>query len=366
MHINPHPGQPPQQLSIVWRSNSQRSFDIKPLPLLSLQLITASAQGDTEGVALAVASGADTEQSLVGGVTALMMACCNGHDKVIPILAPACDVLATDAQGCNALHKAAGYGHAHCAEALLALPQAQALSQAKDNQGQTPFLLSAARGDPYCLKALLADSDPDLIDSKGRDALMIAAEFGMCESVEILLQHGFNPSATARDGSNAFMLASSGAWLDSMRILAPLCDTLATDAQERTALIHFALGATPPYFSSSWVRQILLDTQIREADACDYLLQIGIAPDHRDTAGFNALDYSCSLGNEHVARRLFFSMPRDQHLPIAASASKHARAANFHALADSLSAWSLAISEYATLDLSTPTNIATTSRRKIL
>ncbi len=103
------------------------------------------------------------------------------------LLEAKCDPdLVRTGDGSTALHRAAWQDHVDCVQVLL---DAGADTDLQDNQGRTPFLL-AAQGDRIEVMELLLKTgcDPAIPDKKARTALYWAARYDNTEVLEFLLE----------------------------------------------------------------------------------------------------------------------------------------------------------------------------------
>lgn len=133
--------------------------------------------------------------------TALTLAAENGEtERVLAMLDAGTAVDASDRCGWTALMKAAANGHLEMLEALLARG---ADTEHRDQAGYTPLLVAVVNNQAATSQALLAaGADVDAVDDEaGWSSLTWAAKDGRPELVELLLEHGGDPTHVAGDGT---------------------------------------------------------------------------------------------------------------------------------------------------------------------
>lgn len=327
-----------------------------------LAFIQAASQGRLDDMENALALGANPQSLLPGGQSALHMACCNGHPHVVERLLGACDPLAIDDLGHNALHKAVGYGHSECAAILLASEHAPVLLRMRDAAGRTPWLSACSRADLPCIELLATTpSQLDARDAHGDGALHLAANHGETPSIEFILSQSiFDIDEPGAGGSTAFMHACQLARIDAARLLAPLSDTRRFDEQGRDALCLLASHCQEPQFLTppAWAQGIHDQLEHHELDTAKLLLSLGLSPDGPQPGNprLDPLLISCMSGSAHLARVLFHasSMPGGCEAR-SAQLAEAARAHQRDELAGSIEAWGLALHERASIEHSTQT-----------
>jgi hypothetical protein len=144
-------------------------------------------------------------------------------------------------------------------------------------QGVTPLMLAAGRGDSSDVKHLLTNNaNANAIDSYGRTALMYAVEQGHAACVELLLASNADVNTTDFYGRTALITAVKRGDVDVMELLlAGDVDVDATDTQGWTALMWAALSR------NTIAVELLLtkgsaDIEIRGFDDGPTALEIGI------------------------------------------------------------------------------------------
>jgi ankyrin repeat protein len=331
----------------VFDANAQRlahahrmAARLEELTPLSRHFFVSAAEGDVEGIREALADGADPDQRLSHGVSALMLACANGQAAAVEMLAALCGTEDADYGRNTALHKSATYGQAACARILLAQPHSDALRQARNSDGRTPFLCAALRGSPELIELFFSGSDLSAVDDGGNDALHLAASCGNPEAVELLLPL-FDPNATNAEGETPLHVAASKSRVDALRLLAPHANPLAVDRHGRTPLISLAAaGDEPSALPNAWTPASFIPGAA-ELECCDALLGLGVSIAALDDAGLSALDWACLTGKNVLAKALFDASTA-RGLPMAKMGPKAAAQAlqgNHRHLAQDVAQW---------------------------
>jgi ankyrin repeat protein len=179
------------------------------------------------------------------GMTALLYAAAQGHQKLVQLIAectarrhmhPArVEMFDMDKAGRSALYLAAKNGHFHTS-VFLAHQGVPPFIQ--DNEGKTALVVAAndqirfalgtiallraaAKNDDHAVRELLeANCDVNQCDKQGRNAMLYAARAGHLEMVELLHQFGCRAGKPADDGWTALMYASLHGFTD---IITALC-----------------------------------------------------------------------------------------------------------------------------------------------
>ncbi|HXG89145.1 MAG TPA: ankyrin repeat domain-containing protein [Vicinamibacterales bacterium] len=172
----------------------------------------AARDGDRDGVRTLLKQGADVNEALGDGVTALHWAARHGDAEMARLLLLAGgSALATTRSGrFTPLHLAAERGSAPVIVGLLG---AGADANARTSTGATPLMLASGTGEVAALGALLdAGADPNAAETfRGQTALMWAAAANHVAAVKLLIAKGADPNkatkvldfaALSRDGSN--------------------------------------------------------------------------------------------------------------------------------------------------------------------
>ncbi|XP_039306085.1 ankyrin repeat domain-containing protein 27 isoform X2 [Solenopsis invicta] len=129
------------------------------------------------------------------------------HDQLVIVdflLDRDTDINAVDSDGMTALHYACVKGHQNI---LLLMLHANADSAVTDARGNTPLHLAVDRDHENCVKALLYLSEhmripvgANVANDNGDTPLHLAARWGYCAIVSILLEYGVNSRTTNKKG----------------------------------------------------------------------------------------------------------------------------------------------------------------------
>jgi len=163
--------------------------------------VSALSDGVLEATMTLLDRGASINAADARGRTALHVAAeANAADTVLLLLQRGASAYAEDLQGRTPLHCAAA---ASAYAAMYWLVAAGAPLESRDAAGATPLLCAAAavRDDPDCI-ALLLRSGADIAarNQQGLTALHLAASADYVSCIEVLVWHGANKDARARDG----------------------------------------------------------------------------------------------------------------------------------------------------------------------
>jgi ankyrin repeat protein len=222
----------------------------EPQPQLQPPLIDAAERGNLAELEALLAAGADIEVVDEGnGSTAFLWACAERRLECAQALAAAgCDVAAASSHGNTALMFAANRGHAAVVAWLLGEVEAAGTLEARNDSGDTAFLIACAEGRLGCALALAtAGCDVAAASRKGTTARAAAAQWGPAGSVAWLL--GADAAAgtlEARDntGGTAFLVACAAGQLEcAQKLAAAKCDLAATNSKGATALILAAYNS---------------------------------------------------------------------------------------------------------------------------
>ena len=254
----------PQNLARVGKLDTSDPFfaDQEGTPLMA-----AAHHGHETLFPVLLAAGAQIDQAMPDGWTALLFAARQGHVAAVRALIAVGGTDQVDADGDTALIFAARYGHTALVKLLL---QAGAEKHHKNGDGDTALIEATWKGDANTVRALLkAKTNPRQCNDDGMTALMLAARDGHVTIVRMLLQ--------------------AGAWLDNF------------DADETTALMFAAAQG--------------------HADIVDMLLAEGADPDCQDTNGLTALALAHARGQDAVARALALHVAKSSVATVASTSS---------------------------------------------
>lgn len=161
-------------------------------------MIEAAARGDIDRVADLLRQGADVNQALGDGMTALHLAAEEGDVELAQLMIRAGAELSSGTRigAYTPLHLASRNGNAGVVKALLAA--GADVNAATSNSGVLPVHLAAAAGNPEALEALLdAGADPNAVEGAwSQTPLMFAAAADRADNIRVLLAAGADPSIT--------------------------------------------------------------------------------------------------------------------------------------------------------------------------
>jgi len=150
--------------------------------------------------------------SMPSGMTPLILAATNGHEQIVDALFDAGAAVNTvDMLESTALMYAASKGHVGIVNKLLRRGADVNIASPKKHLDSTALTLAAGNGQDAVLELLLkAGAEIDWhTERDGFSALLLAAEFGHSNSVNILLAAGANPDISDRKGNTACDLAAA-------------------------------------------------------------------------------------------------------------------------------------------------------------
>jgi len=275
----------------------------------------ASREGNTEIVQMLLAHKQLIDLPFKDGRTPLLLAAEQGQLEVCKLLLKAgANPLATDIDGCNAVHYSAGAGKA---EIFVGYKQ---LLDSKDKNGCTPLLFAARQGHLEACKSILdAGANPlatnedgqtalhivayygkteivrllaafkQLINSKAKDnfiPLMVAAHQGHLEACEILLKAGANALATNEDGINAMHLAAS---------------------EGKAEIVQYLSKIKQLVDSKSWNDRtpLMLAAAEGHLEVCLELVKADANPLMKDMIGYTAMHHAAQSGKTAIVQMLF-------------------------------------------------------------
>ena len=212
------------------------------------------------------------------------------------------DVTAEDAEGYDALSKAARYGKV--AVARLLLEHGADPNRQNSTEYQTTPLMEASIDGYVAVAQLLLDhgADPDVRDVNGDTALNWATFFGQTRFVETLIAAEANLNMTGQDDFTALdtallyahddiidQLIAAGAAEGSVSPTgAQLLDAVKqNDLTQITSLL--AEGADPATKDAAGTPALVWAASKGHTDALTLLLDAGAPPDARNRIGFDAL-----------------------------------------------------------------------------
>jgi ankyrin repeat protein len=176
----------------------------------------AAAENERQAsVALLLARGADPNLANASGVTPLAAAAFKGNGRIVDaLLARGAQPDISDKAGKAAIVYAAARGFAPIVRRLV---DAGVDAKRRYGNGLTAFMWVAGHEDGVGPSAAIevatvllgAGAPIDAVDDRGRTALMIAAELGRAELVELLLAHGADRTIADKTGKRALDLAAN-------------------------------------------------------------------------------------------------------------------------------------------------------------
>lgn len=164
------------------------------------------------------------------------------HDQLVIVdflLDHDTDINAVDSDGMTALHYACVKGHQNI---LLLMLHANADPAMTDSRGNTPLHLAVDRGHESCVKALLYLSehmrmlvDANVANDNGDTSLHLAARWGYCAIVSILLEYGASSKTINKKGQTPSTVTYSETIAELLRCNATsdICNDVAL-SQRRT------------------------------------------------------------------------------------------------------------------------------------
>ena len=250
-------------------------------------LIDAARRGCAADAAALLADGADVNERAADGtcITALHVACYNGHTKVVTTLlaANAVEVNQADKNGATPLVVACVNGHAEIATKLIAANAN--VNQAK-NEGVTPLYLACQNGHTEVVATLLAaDANVDQAEDAGVTPLIIALDRGHIEvATKLLAANAAMDHADSR-GVTPLWIASQEGHTEVVKTL------IAANIAVNQATAN---GATP----------LLVACEKGHNEVATTLIVANAKVDQADHNGETALYVACSQGHTEVVAML--------------------------------------------------------------
>jgi len=196
---------------------------------LEMQLIRFCEDGDLDAVDALLQEGVEVNCPCgVDDMTPLLVACLAGHGMVMHrLICASADPEVVDRDGRGLALLAAECGSV---ELLSWLLNEELVTLAEcSNDGSTPLLCAAAGGNPDMVAWLLdgppgaqAEMSIESQDSRGADAMLIAAENGNLEALQELLQRGATCESLDSNGSSAMHYSAAGGHIDTLDFLSSL------------------------------------------------------------------------------------------------------------------------------------------------
>jgi ankyrin repeat protein len=201
-------------------------------PAQATSLLLASIYMGFDDVSnLALAQGADIDgasEKDVDARTPYLLAIQYGFKGSAEKILAKADAARRDANGAGAVHYAVRAGDT---DRLLALLGAGADARTPDRDGATPLMLAARLRNPAMATMLLADSDIDATDAKGRAAVHFSTAAADLRTLRALVAAGAATDRTTADGDDLVTLACAA---NSEEVLAFLLDENKRPVGERS------------------------------------------------------------------------------------------------------------------------------------
>lgn len=255
---------------------------------VGIGLHQAASSGSVDAVRAALAQGADPNTPLPpddtnrGGMTPLMLACFEGSPEAVKALVDAkARTEARTSDGRTALIYAAGWGNAQKVQILL---DAGATVDARASDGMTALMFAAARGETDSVRALVAAGAR--VDERNRwrqTALMAAARTGSLEKVAALLSAGASVNDSDQFGDTALSLAAAS-----------------SDAGAAVLQALLAAGASVDAADTDGVTPLMKSAETGNEEKVRSLLTAGASTTIKDRAnGWTARDWAAKRDDEN-------------------------------------------------------------------
>ncbi len=279
-------------------------------------LMYAAEEGADEAIRILIENGADPKMhGSDRGHNALHLAAGDGHAEVVKsMLDLGISPNSTDHENATPLHYAASDGHEDVVKTLL---DAGADPNSKDKAGRTPLHLAADEGH-YGVVAMLLDNgvEPDQLDNHDRTPLMVAAGERHDRVVDLLLKRGADPDRTDKDGRNAASYAANEGDAQSLRRL--MKDANPAGMDKTSILIEAAdeghleivedmvnSGADVNRANGEGITPLMAAADEGHLNVATYLVEQGADVDQRQSAnGPTALIYAADEGHEEIVSYL--------------------------------------------------------------
>ena len=270
--------------------------ECQPAEIKDWNLLHSAAEGgDVSIIEMMLSLGFDVNSKDSLGTTPLMVAATKGKKQAVDfLLSKGANPSLRTSIGRNLLHAAVEGGDVSIVQTVLLL---DIPVNSIDKEGHTPLMIAVSdvcNNKLETLEFLLSKgADPFLKNEKGRNVLLIAAQYGCTDVIERLLSFGVDIDSRDDEGHTSLMCAAALAKSQAVNCLLENGADPALTANNGRSLLHFACqgGNTTiiETFLSCGLDVNIKDTNrgltplavsilFKKVDAIKYLLQKGADP----------------------------------------------------------------------------------------